>query len=123
MPAKISWSTLSLEELREERKKVLSWLDDANKELRTIRRHGARGEFLPQDAYEALMDRRTRLVRAIRGLELELHNRREQSEDRYNEAFYQAADELLDDILFNKVRDRTEEILNGNGRDRAQSSG
>ena len=117
MPAKISWSTLSLEGLREERKKVLSWLDDTNKDLRVARRQGARGEFLPQDAYDALMDRRTRLVRAIRGLEHELHNRREKSEDRYNEAFYQAADELLDDILFNKVRDRTEEILNGTKRE------
>lgn len=115
-PMKIDWKTLSVGQLREEKNKVLAWLDTANHDLQIARRNGAQGNYLPAEEYDALIDRRTRLVRTVRGLTLELQKRREESQDSYNAAFYRAADELLDDETFNEVQDRAEEILHESTR-------
>lgn len=94
-------------------------LQTLNHQIKTAGRIAkATQEFMPKAEFQALQDRRLRLASGLRGISLELSKlSHKQKVPTFEEFFYDAADEILPDDLFNRIYDRAEALMASAGKE------
>lgn len=104
-----SWADMDREELLVEKGKWESHLQRINLDLKSARRKAAAtGIFLPLEEMEALENLRLKAVSCVRGLQCELSKRNPLVRQRksFNDYFFDEADAVLGDVVFNKIYDQ-----------------
>ena len=101
------WKAMTRQELLGEKSNCEVKLQTANLELKTAKRKAASGGgWLPVDELTALEIRRLGFVKALRGINSQLALRKsEKLSKAFSEYFHDVADELLDDVQYNRIYD------------------
>ena len=101
------WNVMTRQELLDEKGHCEAKLQTANLELKTAKRKAASGAgWMPLGELTALETRRLGLVKALRGLNTQLAQRKgEKAAKAFSEYFHDVADEFLDDKTYNKIYD------------------
>lgn len=114
-----AWSTMTRAELLEEKTMWEAQLQALNHQIKSAGRLAkATQEFMPRAEFQALQDRRMRLAAGLRGICAELSKlSQKQKLPTFEEFFYDAADEILPDDLFNRIYDRAEALMASAGKE------
>lgn len=114
-----TWSTMTRMELLQEKIMWEAQLQALNHKLKTAGRLAkTTQEFMPKAEFQALQERRLRLAAGLRGISMELSKLSEkQKPPVFEQFFYDAADEILPDDLFNRIYDRAGVLMASAGKE------
>ena len=106
-------------ELLQEKSMWEAQLQTLNLQIKTAGRVAkATQEFMPKAEFQAMQDRRMKLAAGLRGICMQLSKLSEkQKPPVFEQFFYDAADEILPDDLFNRIYDRAGVLMASAGKE------
>jgi hypothetical protein len=119
------WAELDRQGLLDERAKWEGQLQEANRGLAEVKRRAyVEGAYLPISEMAAREAQRDRLAAAVRGIQTELSKRKVAKAQRpFAEYFYDQADVVLGDDVFNEIYDRAKACMEDDNAKAAREPG